>query len=196
MSDLQKSGLSAPPVFSIKYPADWTSQTFSDDVGHLGFTENGEQYRARFNDGGRGLTPDPDLVREDSSLVVDKYTGTKSVFKIKGKIFLISADIGNQFFRTNFVFDVPPTSQEKYIRIFNQILSTFKFLDQASGSGVCKITGCSGEICSDQNLVSPCVMLPEYDCYRSAKCERQANGKCGWTQTEELNKCLGKFQSE
>lgn len=60
----------------------------------------------------------------------------------------------------------------------------------------CKITGCSGEICSDKDLVSPCDIKAEYGCYGSAKCERQVSGKCDWTQTEELNKCLGKFQSK
>lgn len=129
ISDLQKAGLSTPPTFSIKYPVDWISQTTSDNVGFLGFTENGKQYKARLNQGGMGLTSDPNLVREDSELVVDKYTGTKSIFKDKDGIFLISADIGNQFFRTNFVFDIPPTNQEKYIRIFNLMLSTFKFLN-------------------------------------------------------------------
>lgn len=81
-------------------------------------------------------------------------------------------------------------------KIYEQILSTFKFLDQASSPGVCKITGCNREICADNDIPSTCVILPEHGCYRSAKCERQTDGKCGWTSTEELNKCLSKFQSK
>jgi len=35
------------------------------------------------------------------------------------------------------------------------------------------------------------VWKEEYACYKDARCERQSNGTCGWTQTEELNYCLG-----
>jgi eight-cysteine-cluster-containing protein len=56
--------------------------------------------------------------------------------------------------------------------------------------GDCRSTGCSGEICSDQNLASTCIYRPEYACYKSASCERQSDGKCGWTMTGELKGCL------
>ncbi|OGE29495.1 hypothetical protein A2867_00810 [Candidatus Daviesbacteria bacterium RIFCSPHIGHO2_01_FULL_40_11] len=81
-------------------------------------------------------------------------------------------------------------------KIYNQILSTFKFLvsnrDKEDNSD-CKITGCSGQICSDKDVVTTCEFLREYGCYTDAICERQQDGKCGWTPTEELNKCLGKY---
>ncbi|MFC1622084.1 hypothetical protein ACFL13_01730 [Patescibacteria group bacterium] len=34
--------------------------------------------------------------------------------------------------------------------------------------------------------------VPGFWCYKDtgAKCERQKNGKCGWTMNEELEKCL------
>lgn len=54
----------------------------------------------------------------------------------------------------------------------------------------CKPTGCSGQICSDQDVVSTCEFRAEYACYRSARCERQANGQCGWTPTASLTSCL------
>ncbi len=57
-------------------------------------------------------------------------------------------------------------------------------------SGTCKPTGCSGEICSDQDIASTCVFKEEYACYQNAKCERQSDGKCGWTQTDELKMCV------
>ncbi len=63
-------------------------------------------------------------------------------------------------------------------------------------TGNCKITGCSGQICSDREVVTTCEFLPQYTCYKKATCEKQPDGKCGWTQTEELNKCLVKFQSK
>jgi len=61
----------------------------------------------------------------------------------------------------------------------------------------CKATGCSRQICSDQEVVTTCEFKNEYVCYRTARCERQKNGQCGWTPTEELVACLGTiFQAE
>lgn len=56
----------------------------------------------------------------------------------------------------------------------------------------CFVGGCSGQICSDrEGVISTCEWREEYACYQSAACERQADGQCGWTQTPELNACLG-----
>ncbi|OGN33202.1 MAG: hypothetical protein A3F98_03985 [Candidatus Yanofskybacteria bacterium RIFCSPLOWO2_12_FULL_41_8] len=54
----------------------------------------------------------------------------------------------------------------------------------------CKTTGCSGQICSDEDVVTTCEFKQEYACYQNAKCERQSDGKCGWTPSEELVACL------
>lgn len=54
----------------------------------------------------------------------------------------------------------------------------------------CIVTGCSGQICSDKEMASTCEFREEYMCYKSASCERQTNGKCGWTQTPALSQCL------
>ncbi|OGZ69030.1 MAG: hypothetical protein A3D35_02755 [Candidatus Staskawiczbacteria bacterium RIFCSPHIGHO2_02_FULL_34_9] len=55
----------------------------------------------------------------------------------------------------------------------------------------CYIGGCSSQICSDQeDVVSTCEYREEYACYKNAKCERQNDGKCGWTQTDQLTQCL------
>lgn len=54
----------------------------------------------------------------------------------------------------------------------------------------CKPTGCSFQVCSDEDVTTTCEFRPEYECYRSAVCERQADGQCGWTKTEELKECL------
>ncbi len=56
--------------------------------------------------------------------------------------------------------------------------------------GGCAPTGCSKEICSDQQIITPCLYRPEYACYKNAKCERQSDGACGWTQTAALTACL------
>lgn len=61
------------------------------------------------------------------------------------------------------------------------------------GTG-CVVGGCSSQLCGeaseDGDMVSTCEWREEYGCYRSATCERQASGKCGWTVTPELTACL------
>jgi hypothetical protein len=56
----------------------------------------------------------------------------------------------------------------------------------------CKLGGCSAELCIGPNDsgVSTCIWRPEYACYRSATCEPQARGRCGWAQTPELMACI------
>ena len=54
----------------------------------------------------------------------------------------------------------------------------------------CKVTGCSGQVCAEEDVTTTCEFKPEYACYKSAKCERQNDGKCGWSPSEELVACL------
>ncbi|MBA3732995.1 hypothetical protein H0W91_01315 [Patescibacteria group bacterium] len=65
-----------------------------------------------------------------------------------------------------------------------------KFTGATTTAIACIRSGCSGEICSDQNQVSNCIYKPEFACYAKAKCERQMSGQCGWTQTSALSMCL------
>ena len=62
---------------------------------------------------------------------------------------------------------------------------------QANG---CAVAGCSGQLCvsADEagDIVTTCEYRAEYVCYEEASCEPQADGKCGWTQTEEMSQCL------
>ncbi len=61
---------------------------------------------------------------------------------------------------------------------------------------VCYVTGCNGEICSNEKAVaSTCFYRQEYVCYQNAKCEKQKNGQCDWTQTKELKTCFSKALS-
>jgi hypothetical protein len=62
--------------------------------------------------------------------------------------------------------------------------------DQPPAGGECKPSGCSGIVCSDQDIVTTCEFKPEYACYRDATCTRQEDGQCGWTPTPELDACL------
>jgi hypothetical protein len=60
----------------------------------------------------------------------------------------------------------------------------------------CFVGGCSGQICSnDPNALSTCEYSESYACYKSARCERQADGQCGWTETDSLKACLSKSGS-
>lgn len=54
----------------------------------------------------------------------------------------------------------------------------------------CTISGCSAQLCSDTSMMSTCEYKEEYACYQTAKCERQPNGKCSWTESPELAQCL------
>ena len=57
----------------------------------------------------------------------------------------------------------------------------------------CVVGGCSSEVCSDAvagPAVSNCIYKNEFACYKKATCEVQADGTCGWTQTNELQTCI------
>ena len=62
---------------------------------------------------------------------------------------------------------------------------------QANG---CAVGGCSGQLCISADeaggMITTCEYRAEYACYKEASCEPQANGKCGWSQTTELKRCL------
>ena len=73
------------------------------------------------------------------------------------------------------------------------------YLRQASkkseaGLKPCIKTGCSNQICSDHDVITTCEYKPEYECYKKATCERQANGDCGFTKTKELTDCLARVR--
>ncbi len=57
-------------------------------------------------------------------------------------------------------------------------------------AAACKRTGCSGQVCSDRDVMTTCEYRAEYACYNSAICERGSSGECGWRQTPALAACL------
>jgi hypothetical protein len=61
---------------------------------------------------------------------------------------------------------------------------------QPGGAQTCIKTGCSGTVCASEEMVSTCEYKPEYACYKTATCEWQANGGCGWRENAELTACL------
>jgi Domain of unknown function (DUF6748) len=74
-------------------------------------------------------------------------------------------------------------------------LEASQFYLQTGGSvsqKPCFKTGCSRQVCADEEVVTTCEFRSEYECYRTARCERQANGECGFTKTPELTSCLNR----
>jgi eight-cysteine-cluster-containing protein len=61
---------------------------------------------------------------------------------------------------------------------------------QSNSKKPCVVTGCSGQVCAEEDIITTCEYIPTYACYKNAKCQRQSNGKCGWTESEELLQCL------
>jgi len=70
------------------------------------------------------------------------------------------------------------------------VASQFYLKLESTAPKFCRPTGCSGEICSDTDVITTCQWRPEYECYRTAICSAQANGDCGWVMDDELRKCL------
>lgn len=69
----------------------------------------------------------------------------------------------------------------------------------ASDAVSCKVGGCSGQLCAEDSgenampLMSTCEWTEKYGCYKKVGvCEKQADGKCGWTQSKELQDCMEK----
>ena len=58
----------------------------------------------------------------------------------------------------------------------------------------CAVAGCSGQLCVSAeeaaDIITTCEYRAEYACFEKASCGLQENGKCGWTQTPELKRCL------
>ncbi len=64
---------------------------------------------------------------------------------------------------------------------------------KATTTSACYVGGCSSQVCSDRNdIASTCEWKEEYACYKTATCERQSNGTCGWTPSAGLTMCLEK----
>ena len=61
-----------------------------------------------------------------------------------------------------------------------------------AANALCGATGCSGTVCAPigQEVLTTCEWTNSYECYKKATCAMQADGKCGWTRTAELDACI------
>jgi eight-cysteine-cluster-containing protein len=57
----------------------------------------------------------------------------------------------------------------------------------------CIITGCNGQICASEDVITTCEIREEYACYRSTICERNRQNNCGWRDTDTLRECMGQY---
>lgn len=89
---------------------------------------------------------------------------------------------------------------EKHKAQFEQMISTFTFTNSQTTPDTtttkCVVGGCSGQLCvaEGDDTMSTCEYAPFYACYKTATCETQSDGTCGWTQTAALTSCLENAQ--
>jgi eight-cysteine-cluster-containing protein len=61
-------------------------------------------------------------------------------------------------------------------------------------TGECQVSGCSGQICAAEPMVSTCEWQPWYACYQLAKCGAfGAAGECAWDANPEFVQCMQEF---
>jgi eight-cysteine-cluster-containing protein len=75
------------------------------------------------------------------------------------------------------------------------IQATDETMENNNGTfGGCVPAGCSGTICAEAteaaDIVTTCEYRDEYACYKLTTCERQLDGKCGWTPAAGFASCL------
>jgi len=69
----------------------------------------------------------------------------------------------------------------------------------ATTSEDCKTAGCGDELCVEkesEQVYSICLFDPTHECYKYAVCEKQEDGKCGWTETKEFQTCMEEVKRE
>lgn len=85
--------------------------------------------------------------------------------------------------------DAAPLASEHCALVTEITSNEFEVAD-AKGDA-CVVTGCSSQICAAEHMATTCEWLPQYACYRDARCGRYGpGGSCGWEQTPELAACL------
>lgn len=146
------------------------------------------------------LNIEPQRVLEDSRCATDVQCVWAGQIKIETKI-VGKSTITHSFLEGSKLsfegYDIVLKKVEPYPVSTKKINSSdyrFTFLIEKTKTvteGKCYVGGCSGQLCSENpGLVSTCEYLEVYGCYQGATCERQQNGKCGWTETQSLKACV------
>jgi hypothetical protein len=86
-----------------------------------------------------------------------------------------------------------PAGRHCFSRTIDPAVYPPLFGNVPKASGGCVITGCSGQVCAEAEAITTCEWKPQFACYKQySRCERAADGQCGWAQTPELMQCLTK----
>lgn len=147
-----------------------------------------------------GVTVSPTRIVEDSRcplgvmcIQAGKLTVSFNVETQKGSD-SVSIDLGSKATVLGYVisFDgAEPVKRRDQTISDSDYRITFSTQPSTTSTRPCYVGGCSSQICSDSpGAISTCEYRGEYGCYRTATCERQASGSCGWTQTPQLTSCL------
>eukprot|EP01017_Pseudomicrothorax_dubius_P007853 TRINITY_DN1250_c0_g1_i3.p1 TRINITY_DN1250_c0_g1~~TRINITY_DN1250_c0_g1_i3.p1 ORF type:complete len:173 (-),score=44.13 TRINITY_DN1250_c0_g1_i3:77-595(-) len=59
----------------------------------------------------------------------------------------------------------------------------------------CVVSGCSGQLCASEPLMSTCEFRPEYRCLRYSRCgpySQTSRDGCGWLHTPEYYNCVNR----
>lgn len=77
------------------------------------------------------------------------------------------------------------------ISIFSVSLTFFILACDPNEDDVCIVSGCSGQICSEESMASTCEYKPEYQCLEYTRCGAYGPGNsCAWEPTEKYLDCL------
>ena len=58
----------------------------------------------------------------------------------------------------------------------------------------CVISGCSRQLCGEEEMMTTCEFREVYQCYAQARCERNSLGTCGWVVDSALRSCIDAYQ--
>ncbi|MFH1366577.1 MAG: hypothetical protein ABIH38_01130 [Patescibacteria group bacterium] len=59
-------------------------------------------------------------------------------------------------------------------------------------SAGCIKSGCSGQVCTEEgsDIITTCEIQAWYSCLTLTRCEKQKNGRCGWTENVAYINCM------
>jgi eight-cysteine-cluster-containing protein len=62
---------------------------------------------------------------------------------------------------------------------------------EPSANDDCVVSGCSSEVCADEEMISTCIWKPWYDCLVLTTCGNNGEaGACGWEQNADYTACV------
>lgn len=203
--------------FSFKYPTMWLNREvknqiiFSDDEIPSGRINVDIASKENLQDSLLDEALNGKIIGAPSITSIEKVKiGEHTALEVHHEVCHPSIDGGDcllvVFESGDTVFSFSPWVHTQRYNDLNTIfamISTFKSLDPSittptSSKADCMVGGCSGQLCVEESdedgMVSTCEYTEAYACYKTAKCEVQASGTCGWTQTPELTSCLDSAQ--